>query len=116
MIKANMFYCENPSIKNYRDMNLTDIIKEYLYTKGTWDNEGNPCNKEVRPDELIRSAFWLYELKDNATNRMNVKYFCEKRARENLWARETYGVPRIIIPDDIWQECNDYNRRMTNRK
>ena len=113
MIAKNMFYSESPKIKEYRDMKLEDIIKEYLYFKGTWNNDGEPCNKFVSPKELVSSAFWLYELKDNPTNKRNVLYYCEKRAREALWMINKHGY--IKVPEEIWNECNEYNKRMCNK-
>lgn len=113
MIAKNMFYGEIPKIKEYRDMKLEDIIKEYLYFKGTWNNDGEPCNKWVHPKELVSSAFWLYELKDNSTNKRNVLYYCEKRAREKLWMTNKHGC--IKVPEDIWNECNEYNKKMCKK-
>lgn len=111
MISKSMFCCDVPTIKEYRDMKLEDVLKEYLYTKGTWDDEEKPCNKQVTPKELCRSALWLYSLKDNPTNKTNVVYYCEKKAREMLWMRSN----RIIIPDEIWNDCDAYNRKMCKR-
>ena len=110
MINKNMFVGE-PTIKEYRDISLVDVLKEYLFAKGTWDDNGHACNKQVSPRELFSSALWLYELKDNPTNRRNVVYYCEKKAREALWVKSD----RIHIPDDIWNECDDYNRKMTKK-
>lgn len=111
MIKANMFYSESPKLHEYREMDLTAILKEFLFYKGTRDHENNPCNKLVSPTALCSSALWLYELKDNPTNRRNVVYYCEKKAREALWMTSPY----ILIPEDIWRECDEYNKKMTNR-
>lgn len=113
MIAKNMFYSLNPALMDYSDMKLEDIIKEYLYFKGTWDNNGKPCNKFVSPKELVSSALWLYELIYNPTNKRNVLYYCEKRAREVGWMINEHGD--IKVPKDIWNECNEYNKRMCNK-
>lgn len=110
MINKNMFVGE-PTIKEYRDISLVDVLKEYLLFKGTFDEKQNPCNKDVHPKELCRSALWVYGLKDNPTNRTNVVYYCERQARQNLWLREG----RIVIPEEIWNDCNEYNRKMCNK-
>ena len=51
MIGKNMFVGE-PTIKEYRDISLEDVLKEFLYFKGTFDERQNPCNKEVHPKDL----------------------------------------------------------------
>jgi len=106
-----MFYSETPKIREYREIDLVEVLKEYLLYKGTRNDSNEPCNKQVSPRELCSSALWLYELKDNPTNRRNVVYYCEKKAREALWVKSD----RIHIPDDIWNECDEYNRKMCNR-
>ena len=111
MIGKNMFV-GYPTIKNYRDLELEDILREFLYFKGTFDDENNPCNKEVSPKELCRSALWVYGLKDNPTNRTNVVYYCERQARQNLWFRRDH----IVIPEEIWLDCNEYNRKMCKKQ
>ena len=110
MIGKNMFVGD-PTIKNYRDLELEDILREFLYFKGTFDEENNPCNQEVLPKELCRSALWVYGLKNNPTNRTNVVYYCERQARQNLWFRK--GI--IVIPEELWLECNEYNREMCKK-
>lgn len=107
MIGKNMFVGES-TIKEYRDISLEDVLKEFLYFKGTFDERQNPCNKEVHPKDLCRSALWLYGLKDNPTNRTNVVYYCERQARQNLLFRRE----RIVIPEELWKECDEYNRKM----
>ena len=111
MIKANMFYSETPKVREYREIDLVEVLKEYLRYKGTRNDNGQPCNKIVSPKALCSSAMWLYELKDNPTNRRNVVYYCEKKAREALWVKSDY----IYIPEAIWFECDDYNRKMTKQ-
>ena len=113
MIDKKMFYSVNPALWEYSDMKLEDIIIEYLYCKGTWDDNGKPCNKFVSLKELVASALWLYELKDNPTNKRNVLYYCEKRARQLLWMINKHGD--IKVPEDIWNKCNEYNKRMCNK-
>ncbi|MBR1809589.1 MAG: hypothetical protein IJ776_09430 [Paludibacteraceae bacterium] len=102
-----------PTIKEYRDIRLENVLKEYLYFKGTFDSDDTTkqINKEVCPKFLCRSALWLYGLKDNPTNRMSVIYYCERQARQNLW----YKHDIIVIPDEIWRECDEYNRKMCKK-
>lgn len=109
MIKANMFYSENPKIREYREIDLVEVLKEYLLYKGTRNDNNQPCHKIVSPKDLCSSALWLYELKDNPTNRRNVVYYCEKKAREALLVKSDH----IYIPESIWFECDDYNRKIT---
>lgn len=111
MIGKNMFVGE-PTIKEYRDISLEDVLKEFLYFKGTFNEENVAINEEVHPKDLCRSALWLYGLKDNPTNRTNVVYYCERQARQNLWFRRDH----IVIPEEIWLDCNEYNRKMCKKQ
>lgn len=111
MIGKNMFVGE-PTIKEYRDISLEDVLKEFLYFKGTFNEKNVAINEEVHPKDLCRSALWLYGLKDNPTNRTNVVYYCERQARQNLWVRRDH----IVIPDEIWLDCNEYNRKMCKKQ
>lgn len=105
MINRNMFSGE-PTINDYRDMVLDDILKEYLYFKGTWDDRGNEINKAVAPKELVGSALFIYGLKNNPTNKRSAEYYCEREARRRLILRDG----EIVIPAAIWKECDSYNR------
>lgn len=111
MIGRNMFYGE-PTISDYREMVLDDILKEYLKYKGTWDNKGNDTNKTVRTKDLIGSALFVYGLKSNPTNRQAVEYYCEREARRRLIMLQD----EIVVPDNIWNECNEYNRKYCGKK
>ena len=110
MIGKNMFVGE-PTINDYREISLEDVLKEHLYFKGTYD-ERNVRHNAVTPKELCNSALWIYGLKDNPTNRTNVMYYCERQARQNLWFKDG----KIVIPDELWKECNEYNNKMCKKR
>ena len=50
MIKENMFYGD-PTIRDYRDMEIEKIIEEYLMTKGTWYK--SPYKDEQKPADKV---------------------------------------------------------------
>lgn len=116
MIKDNMFYGD-PTLKDYRDMDIREIIREYLLTKGTWGNgiitkngiERVEINHEVHPEDLVTSGLFVYGLKDNPTNRTAVAYYCER------WGRihQIMDGSRIKVPDDLWNECDKKNLEFT---
>ena len=116
MIKDNMFFT-NPTIKDYREMDIPNIIKEYLKTKGTWfkspfkNDIPQPINKSVNIKNLITSGLFVYGLKDNSTNKRAIEYYCERWGHINQIIDEK-GV--INIPKEIWDECDEYNRIHTN--
>lgn len=116
MIKNNMFYGE-PTIKEYRDMEIEKIIEEYLLTKGTWykspfkNEKPKQINKEVSAKSLVSSGLFVYGLKDNPTNRRAVEYYCERWGHIHQIIGE-HGV--IRIPEDLWNRCDEYNRIHTN--
>lgn len=110
MIKESMFF-GSPTVKDYRDMKLEDVLKEYLLFKGTRDRNDVPCNQDVAPKELVGSALFVYNLKNNATNKSAILYYCERQARQNLWFRGG----KISIPKEIWEECDKYNKEHTGR-
>lgn len=119
MIKDNMFYGD-PTLKDYREMDICEIIREYLLTKGTQGRlmakRGTiPCdiNRSVSPKDLVRSGLFVYGLKDNPTNRSAIEYYCERWARQNLLITESGS---INVPDDLWQECDEKNREFTKGK
>lgn len=115
MIKSSMFYGE-PTIKDYRDMEIEKIIEEYLLIKGTWykspnnDEQPKPINKEVNVRALVDSGLFVYELKCNATNKKAVEYYCERWGYIHQIIDE-HGV--ITIPKEIWDKCDEYNNLMT---
>lgn len=111
MIKENMFFGER-TLKEYRNIKLDDVVKEFLLCKGTWDKDGNPTNKEVRPKDLVDSALYVYELKSNSTNRRAMEYYCEREAR----VRQIMGGEMIHVPTELWNECDRHNREFTLRK
>lgn len=116
MIKSNMFYGD-PTIKEYRDMEIEKIIEEYLLTKGTWykspfkSEKPKQINKEVSAKSLVSSGLFVYGLKDNPTNRRAVEYYCEKWGHIHQIIGEN-GV--IQIPEYLWNRCDEYNRIHTN--
>ena len=117
MIKNNMFYGD-PTIKEYRDMEIEKIIEEYLLTKGTWsrycslsdDNTPRPINKKISPKDLISSGLFVYGLKDNPTNKRAIEYYCERWANIN----QAWDGFDIRVPSDLWNRCDEYNRVHTN--
>lgn len=112
MIKDNMFYGD-PTLKEYRDMDVPAIIREFLLSKGTWkhnlDGTPAPAHQEVTPKALVDSGLFVYGLKKNATNCRAVEYYCERWAQMNqvMWR------DRIRIPIDLWSECDGKNREFT---
>lgn len=105
MIDQKMFF-SNRTIMEYRDMVLDDILKEYLLFKGTWDADDNAINKEVQIKDIVRSGLFVYGLKDNATNKSAVSYYCEREAQRRLIIHD--GL--ITVPEKLWKECDEYNR------
>lgn len=118
MIKANMFYGDQ-TIKEYRDMDIREIIREYLLTKGTWSRcvkkgeNPEPVNKEVHPKNLISSGLFVYGLKDNPTNRRAVEYYCERWGHVHQII-DQHGV--ISVPKDLWEECDQKNKTFTKSR
>ncbi len=119
MIKDNMFYGD-PTLKDYREMDICEIIREHLLTKGTQGRiltkKGTePCdiNRSVSPKDLVRSGLFVYGLKDNPTNRSAIEYYCERWARQNLLMTEGGSIK---IPNDLWRECDEKNREFTKGK
>ena len=116
MIKSNMFY-GNPTIKEYRDMNIREIIREYLLTKGTWTRliykkePPKPTHKVVHLKDLVSSGLFVYGLKDNLTNKRAIEYYCERWGHIHQLIDE-HGV--IQIPADLWEECDKKNEEYTN--
>lgn len=113
MINKSMFYGE-PTIKDYRDINVLDIMKEYLLSQGTRgrDIERNvtEINHKLLAIDLIPSGLFVYGLKANATNKQAVKYYCERFAHINqLWEGKL-----IKVPDTLWAECDKKNEEFTN--
>ena len=116
MIKSDMFYGGIPTIKEYRDMDIPSIIREHLLTKGTWsrnnhkDDSPYPINKVVFPKDLISSGLFVYELKDNPTNRRAIEYYCERWAQIHQ-IMDQKGL--IHIPEDLWKEADKKNKEFT---
>ena len=115
MIKDNMFYGD-PTLKDYRDMDIREIIREHLLTKGTWGGsftkngiERVEINHCVHPKDLVPSGLFVYGLKDNPTNRTAVAYYCER------WGRihQIMAGSEIKVPSDLWKECDEKNREFT---
>lgn len=114
-----MFFTE-PTIKDYREMDVEKIIREHLLTKGTWshptlkDEKSIPINKWVSPKSLVPDGLYTYGLKANATNKRAIEYYCERWARIHQIFDDRDGC--IKVPDALWKECDEYNRKMTGRK
>lgn len=110
-----MFYGD-PTMKEYRDMDIREIIREYLLTKGTWTGHGykkelpKPTNKVVHPKDLVSSGLFVYGLKDNPTNKRAIEYYCERWARIN----QIMQGSEIKVPEDLWEECDKKNCEFTN--
>lgn len=117
MIKDNMFYTE-PTIVDYREMDIRAIIREFLLTKGTWTGSiwqaapPKPTNRTVHPKDLVASGLFVYGLKDNATNKRAIEYYCEKWGHIHQIIDDR-GV--IRIPADLWEECDKENKEFTKR-
>lgn len=111
MIKENMFFGER-TLKEYRDIKLDDVMREFLLCKGTWNKEGEPINKKVSPKGLVDSALYIYRLKYNSTNKKAMEYYCEREARK----RNIMDGSVICVPADLWEECDLHNREFTNKK
>ncbi|MBR0116465.1 MAG: hypothetical protein IJM04_04205 [Prevotella sp.] len=111
MIKENMFFGER-TLKEYRDISLMDVIREFLLSKGTWRENGIPSNLTVAPRDLVDSALFVYGLKYNSTNRKAMEYYCERKAREEQIMRGS----TILIPTELWEDCDRHNREFTHRK
>ena len=114
MIKSNMFYGD-PTIKDYREIDPREVIREFLLSKGTrqWNkitNEVEAVNHEIEPRELVSSGLFVYGLKDNPTNKRAIEYYCERWARQN----QIMDVRFIRVPKDLWRECDEKNKEFTN--
>lgn len=113
MINKNMFYGEQ-TLNDYRDMNILDIMKEFLLSKGTrcrnLKGEVVETNHEVSSSDLVSSGLFVYGLKLNQTNKQAIKYYCERFAHINqLWNGKL-----IKIPFHLWEECDKKNEEFTN--
>lgn len=113
-----MFYGD-PTLKDYRDMDIREIIREHLLTKGTWGKsftkngiERVEINHCVHPKDLVPSGLFVYGLKDNPTNRTAVAYYCERWGR----VHQIMSGSEIKVPSDLWKECDEKNREFTNMK
>ena len=109
-----MFYGD-PTIKNYREIDPREVIREFLLSKGTrqWNkitNEVEAVNHEIEPRELVSSGLFVYGLKDNPTNKRAIEYYCERWARQN----QIMDVRFIRVPKDLWRECDEKNKEFTN--
>lgn len=119
MIKESMFFTE-PTIKDYREMDVEKIIREHLLTKGTWshptlkDEEPKPINRQVSPKSLVLDGLYTYGLKANPTNKRAIEYYCERWARIHQIFDDGRGC--IKVPDALWKECDEYNRKMTRKE
>ena len=108
-----MFYGE-PTLTDYREMDVQEIIKEYLLSKGTRGRDikrnSIEINHEVLPSDLVSSGLFIYGLKANATNKQAVRYYCERYAHINqLWEGRL-----IKVPFALWEECDKKNEIFTN--
>lgn len=110
MIDKRMFFAD-PKIEDYRDIRLDDVLKEYLLFKGTIDTDGSEINKKVYLPNIVGSALFIYNLKSNQTNKDVVKYYCEREARRRL----ILDGSMIVVPNDIWNECNRINEQYKSR-
>lgn len=110
MIDKRMFFAD-PKIEDYRDIILDDVLKEYLLFKGTIDTDGSEINKRVYLPNIVGSALFIYNLKSNQTNKDAVKYYCEREARRRL----ILDGNMIMVPKDIWNECNRINEQYKSR-
>lgn len=115
MINKNMFY-GIPTINDYREMDVLEIIREYLLTKGTWSRPWRvgempePIHKEVSCKDLVTSGLFVYGLKDNPTNRKAIEYYCER------WGHIHQRIDEknvISVPSDLWEECDKKNEEFT---
>ncbi|MBO4499176.1 MAG: hypothetical protein J5732_02855 [Bacteroidaceae bacterium] len=100
-------------------MDIREIIREHLLIKGTKEKtriEGDTIvidtNHFVSPKDLVRSGLFIYGLKDNATNRSAIVYYCERWARIN----QIMEGPCIKVPEDLWKECDKKNCEFTQGK
>lgn len=103
-----MFFAER-TIDEYRDISLPKVVKEYLLFKGTRNKKGEAVNQRVRPKDLCSSALFVYKLKDNATNKSAVVYYCEREARR----MGSMDGEFIVINEEFWNECDKYINKMT---
>ena len=104
-----MFFTE-PTIKDYREISLPKVVEEYLLCKGTRKHDGTPINQKVKPRDLCSSALFVYGLKDNATNKAAVVYYCERQARRT----DSMDGDFIKIPAEFWEKCDRNNYEFTN--
>lgn len=111
MINKSMFFAD-AKIENYRDMKLDDILREHLLFKGTIGSDGTAENLEVKAKDLVSSGLFIYNLKANATNKQAIIYYCEREAQRRGIMSKGY----IIVPPEIWKECDAINRDVRNRR
>lgn len=114
MIKNNMFYGD-PTIKDYREIDPIEVIREHLLSKGTRQRHSingaiTEINHEIEPFNLIDSGLFVYRLKNNPTNKRAIEYYCERWARQNQ-----IMVGKLIhVPVELWHECDEKNKEFTN--
>lgn len=109
MIKESMFFTE-PTIKDYREISLPKVVEEFLLCKGTRKHDGTAINQKVKPKDLCSSALFVYGLKDNATNKAAVVYYCERQARRS----DSMDGDFIKIPSEFWEKCDRKNKEFTH--
>lgn len=106
-------------IKDYSEMVIPDIIREFLTFKGTWVRSSDenrtpiPINRIVHPKELVSSGLFVYGLIDNQTNKRAIEYYCERWGRLNRIIDEN-GY--IHIPLKLWKECDEKNKEFINSR
>lgn len=111
-----MFY-GNRTIDDYRDIQLEEVLLEYLLFKGTRDPAGNPIHRTVLPKQLVSSALYIYELKSNPTNIRAMEYYCERQARQlQIMGIDLFKEACINIPTDIWEKADMHNKEFTKKR
>ena len=129
MISKSMFFSNEVTIKDYRDIKLDDVLREFLLFKGTRNRSRrfisarsiagdsieiliDEVHHEVSVKEIVSSGLFVYKLKANSTNMKAIEYYCEREAtRRGLMNGDR---TRIFVPKELWNECDEKNKEFTN--
>lgn len=96
------------TIEKYDEINGHDVIRETLLFKGCEICHDTLYLHLIKKKYLEDTAFYLYGLKVNATNRLYIGYTLDRYWRRNdLLPPDVNGY--VVVPNDIYNECKKIN-------
>lgn len=103
------------TIEKYDQINGHDVIRETLLFKGCEICYEIASVRYLQKKYLEDTAFYLYGLKVNATNRLYIGYVLDRYWRRNdLQPFDMKGY--VIVPEDIYNECKRINESYKNKQ